>query len=116
VLAIGAIGWTASVVLSSSLLGVGASKLSSVGSVMALVATVFLDVLLIPRYGAMGAAIATSCGFFSAGAAAIIGFERRFRFSPREYLPRIDDLRTIQALAASTFAAVRRRRLLPPTA
>jgi O-antigen/teichoic acid export membrane protein len=93
VLALGAIGWTTSIILSSALLGARSSRLSSVGSVVALMVGIVLDVALIPPLGALGAAIATTCGFYAAAAAAVFAFKRRFDVPRRAFIPGRDDLR-----------------------
>jgi O-antigen/teichoic acid export membrane protein len=109
VLAAGAVGWTTSVVLSSALLGAGASRLSSIGSFTALLVGVALDIALIPSMGSLGASLATTGGFLFAGLTTAIVFQRRFGTSSREFIPDKDDVAALRASARSALATARRR-------
>ncbi len=106
ILAVGSIGWTVSTVLSGALLGAKSPRLASRGAVVAMTVTVALDAALIPPYAAVGAAIATSIGFFAAATATIVAFTNRFRLSPRALVPGSDDGRELIRFAR---AALRRR-------
>jgi O-antigen/teichoic acid export membrane protein len=110
VLAAGAVGWTTSVVLSSALLGARASRLSSIGSVAALLVGIALDIALIPPYGAIGAAIATTSGFVAAGIASAIAFSVRFDTPTREFVPGRADLAELAGFGRNALTAVSKRR------
>ena len=67
---------------------------------MSLVVGIALDLVLIPRYGASGAAAAASAAFLAGGFAALIVFRRRNPFAWRALLlPRRSDLAVFRALA-----------------
>jgi O-antigen/teichoic acid export membrane protein len=87
-----AIGFVASAVFSSALLASGAPGLSSLGPVISLVLGVVLDVLLIPRLGATGAAIAASAALLAGGAAAAVAYGMRSGLRPAALLPRRADV------------------------
>ena len=109
-LAAGAVGWTTSVVLSSALLGARASRLSSIGSVAALCVGIALDIVLIPSYGAIGAAIATTSGFVAAGIASAIAFSIRFNTPTREFVPGRADLAELAGFGRNALTTVSKRR------
>jgi Na+-driven multidrug efflux pump len=74
--------------------------LSSVGPFVSLVVGIALDLVLIPRFGASGAAAAASAAFLAGGFAALIVFRRRNPFAWRSLLlPRRGDLAVFRALA-----------------
>jgi O-antigen/teichoic acid export membrane protein len=106
VLAFGAVGWTASTILSGALLGAHAPKLASRGAIVAACITVVLDVTLIPPFAANGAAIATTGGFFAAAVATALAFTRRFQLSPRELLPTAADARLVAAFGRRALRRV----------
>jgi O-antigen/teichoic acid export membrane protein len=102
----GALGFAATAVFSSALMAGSAPGLSSVGPLVSLVLGIALDLILIPRYGASGAAAAASVAFLAGGSAALLVFRRRSPFSWRLLLlPRRSDLSVFRALARPLRAA-----------
>jgi O-antigen/teichoic acid export membrane protein len=94
-----AIGFVASAVFSNALLASGAPALSSLGPVVALTVGVTLDLLLIPRLGASGAAIAASAALLCGGTAAAVAYGVRSGLPPAALLPRKADLELLANLA-----------------
>ena len=92
-----AIGFVASAVFSNALLASGAPALSSLGPVVSLTVGVTLDLVLIPRLGASGAAIAASAALLCGGTAAAVAYGLRSGLPPGALIPR----RTDVALLAS---------------
>jgi O-antigen/teichoic acid export membrane protein len=96
----GALGFVSVAVFSYALVAGSAPGLSSVGPLASLVVGVVLDLVLIPRFGASGAAAAASLAFLAGGCAALAVFRRRHPFSwGALLLPRRDDLAVFRALA-----------------
>jgi O-antigen/teichoic acid export membrane protein len=97
----GALGFAAIAVFSYALVASSSPGLSSTGPLVALALGVALDLLLIPRFGASGAAAAASAAFLAGGCAALAAFRRRNPFAWRSLLlPRRGDLMVFRALAA----------------
>lgn len=97
----GAFGFAATAVFSYALVAGSSPGLSSIGPLVSLTLGVALDVVLIPRFGASGAAAAASAAFLAGGCAALAVFRRRNPFAWRSLLlPRRDDLMVFRALAA----------------
>jgi O-antigen/teichoic acid export membrane protein len=97
----GALGFAAMAVFSYALVGGSAPGSSSVGPFVSLVVGVSLDLVLIPRFGASGAAAAASAAFLAGGCAALLAFRRLHPFPWRAFvLPRRGDLVVFRALAA----------------
>jgi O-antigen/teichoic acid export membrane protein len=95
----GALGFAATAVFSYALVGGSSPGLSSVGPLVSLVLGVALDLVLIPRFGASGAAAAASAAFLAGGLAALLVFRRRNPFAWRSFLlPRRSDLAVFRAL------------------
>jgi O-antigen/teichoic acid export membrane protein len=96
----GSLGFAATAVFSHALVASSSPGLSSLGPLVSLLVGVALDLVLIPRFGASGAAAAASAAFLAGGAAALTAFARRNAFSWRELvLPRRGDLAVLRALA-----------------
>jgi O-antigen/teichoic acid export membrane protein len=96
----GALGFAAMAVFSYALLAGSSPGLSSIGPLVSLGLGVALDLLLIPRFGASGAAAAASAAFLAGGCATIGVFRRRNPFALRALLlPRRGDLVVFRALA-----------------
>jgi O-antigen/teichoic acid export membrane protein len=96
----GALGFAATAVFSYALVAASSPGLSSVGPFVSLVVGIALDLVLIPRFGASGAAAAASAAFLAGGFAALIVFRRRNPFAWRSLLlPRRGDLAVFRALA-----------------
>jgi O-antigen/teichoic acid export membrane protein len=102
----GALGFAAIAVFSNALVAASSPGFSSIGPFVALVLGIALDLVLIPRYGASGAAAASSAAFLAGGCAALIAFRRRSPFDWRALLhPRRGDLTVFRALAGPLRAA-----------
>ena len=102
----GALGFAATAVFSSALMAGSSPGLSSVGPLVSLVLGLALDVVLIPRFGASGAAAAASAAFLVGGSAALVAFRHRNPFAWRLLLlPRRSDLTVFRALARPLRAA-----------
>jgi O-antigen/teichoic acid export membrane protein len=96
----GALGFAATAVFSYALMGSSAPGLSSLGPVTALGVGLGLDLLLIPAFGASGAAAAASAAFLAGGAVALVAFRRRHAFQWRAVVaPQRRDLVVFRALA-----------------
>jgi O-antigen/teichoic acid export membrane protein len=95
----GAFGFAAMAVFSYALVAGSSPGFSSVGPTMSLGVGVALDLVLIPRFGASGAAAAASAAFLAGGAAALVSFRHRNPFAWRALLqPRRTDLVVFRAL------------------
>jgi O-antigen/teichoic acid export membrane protein len=95
-----AIGYVAVSIFSSALVASGAPGRSSLGPLVSLVVATALDFLLIPPYGASGAAAAASIGYLAGGGTALVLYRRWAAFSWLTLLrPRRGDLDLVHALA-----------------
>jgi O-antigen/teichoic acid export membrane protein len=90
-----ALGFAAFRVFSAPLLAAGSPGLSSVGAAVALAVGVALDLALIPRFGASGAAAAATLAFLAGGGAAALVFQRQSQFAWLELVPGRDDVRAL---------------------
>jgi O-antigen/teichoic acid export membrane protein len=72
----GTVGYLASRVFSSALLGSSAPGLSALAATTSLLVGIALDVALIPVFGAEGAAAAASAAFIAGGTVAMIAYSR----------------------------------------
>jgi O-antigen/teichoic acid export membrane protein len=96
----GAFGFAAMVVFSSALVAGSSPGFSSLGPTVSLGVGIALDLVLIPRFGASGAAAAASAAFLAGGLAALAAFRHRNPFAWRSLLlPRRGDLVVFRALA-----------------
>lgn len=96
----GALGFAATAVFSNALVASTSPGLSSLGPLASLVVGVGLDLVLIPRFGATGAAAAASTAFLAGGCVAVAVYARRSPFAWRALvLPRRGDLAVLRALA-----------------
>ena len=114
ILAPGAIGFLVMRVFSSALMGAALPGRSSVPPMAALVTGVVLDLVLMPPYGAIGAAVASTAAFAAGGIAGIVLYRRVDRFALRELAPGRTDAQSI--LERSTRALGRARRSAGGTA
>ena len=119
----GTAGYLALAVFSSGLLASGAPGRSSVGVIASVLVTVVLDLVLVPRYGAQGAAAAASAGYVVGGVSSLLLFRALEPFSWRSLVvPRRADGALVRALAGplgrisrpSRAAASGGRELLAP--
>jgi O-antigen/teichoic acid export membrane protein len=103
----GAWGYAAQKVFSSALTGLGQPGRSSLGPLTALLTGLALDAVLIPLYGAQGAAGAASAAFIAGGIASLVAFHLAVPFPTRALLPTVADARTIAGVV-SGYRARRR--------
>jgi O-antigen/teichoic acid export membrane protein len=101
-LAPSAFGFAASALFSNALLASGAPGLSSLGPSVSLVAGVALDLVLIPRFGATGAAAAASVALLAGGAVAAAAYGVR---RPAALVPRRADVELLTILATRRAGA-----------
>ncbi len=94
-----AIGFVSSAVFSNALLASGSPALSSLGPVVSLAVGITLDIVLIPRLGATGAAIAASSALLTGGAAAAAAYVLRVRLRPGALVPRRADVALLASRA-----------------
>jgi O-antigen/teichoic acid export membrane protein/peptidoglycan/xylan/chitin deacetylase (PgdA/CDA1 family) len=114
ILSLGAFGYAASAIFSGGLLGASRPGRSSFGPFVSLVLGISLDLLLIPRYGATGAALAATIAFAGGGLVAALLFRHAFGLTARELLPTGDDVReVVNQLRKRSFS---RRGVVGPTA
>lgn len=106
----GTVGYLAIALFSSALLASGAPGRSSVGPFLSLVATVVLDVLLVPRYGATGAAVAASTGYLGGGLAALLLFRGLAPFPWRTLVPLRADVALVRTVVAPLARIAERAR------
>jgi O-antigen/teichoic acid export membrane protein len=99
----GGIGYTALVVFSASALASSAPGRSSLGPLVAVVVGITLDFVLIPSYGATGAAIAASAAFLAGGIAAAVVYRTIAEIDPRMLVPRRIDFDLIRGQARRVF-------------
>jgi O-antigen/teichoic acid export membrane protein len=108
-----AIGYVAVSIFTSALVASGAPGRSSLGPLVSLVVATALDLLLIPAYGASGAAAAASIGYLAGGGTALVLYRRWAAFSWLTLLrPQRGDLDLVHALAGplgSRISGWRRR-------
>jgi O-antigen/teichoic acid export membrane protein len=97
----GALGFAATAVFSNALVASKSPGLSSLGPLVSLVVGVALDLVLIPRFGATGAAAAASTAFLAGGSVAVAAYASRSPFAWKALLlPRRGDLEVLRALAS----------------
>jgi O-antigen/teichoic acid export membrane protein len=106
----GTFGFAASSVFSNALVGSSSPGFSSLGPIVSLVVGFALDLALIPRFHATGAAAAASIAFLAGGATALITYRRVSPFRWRALLvPHRGDLDVLRALAGPLLRAQPRR-------
>jgi O-antigen/teichoic acid export membrane protein len=95
----GTLGFAASSVFSNALVGSSSPGLSSLGPIVSLLVGFGLDLALIPRFGATGAAAAASAAFLAGGTTALVTYHRVSPFTWRALLvPHRGDLDVLLAL------------------
>jgi O-antigen/teichoic acid export membrane protein len=94
-----AIGFATQGLFSGASLASFAPGRSSIGPVVALMTQTALDLVLIPRSGASGAAIAATTALIVGGAVSVLAYCSRFPFDWRALLPRLRDLGELRNLA-----------------
>ncbi len=99
----GGLGYGALVVAEAALYAAGSPGRASLGVVVALCVGVVLDLILVPPYGASGAAIAATAAFAAGGAAGMAFFRRTSPFFWRDARPgRSDFVAVIRAARSIT--------------
>jgi Na+-driven multidrug efflux pump len=94
----GVVGYAALSLFTSALLATSSPGLSSLGPLSSLIVSIVLDVMLIPHFGASGAAVAATVAFLVGGAVATTLYRRRAAFGWRDLLPRKVDVRDLWQL------------------
>jgi len=96
--------------LAGDMKGRGRAGLVSISAATALIATLLLDLLLIPRYGIEGAAVASLLAY-SAGAATLLAAYTRVTGAPlRRLIPTMADVATIASVVRRLAPGDRARR------
>jgi O-antigen/teichoic acid export membrane protein len=95
VLVLGAVGVVALKQLGSALTGQGRPGAASAGISVAFLATVVLDVILIPAHGGLGAAVASSVSYILGGLAIMLIFSKLLGGPLSLLVPRRHDLRLL---------------------
>jgi O-antigen/teichoic acid export membrane protein len=101
----GTLGFVAVTVLSNALLGSGSPGTASLPPLAALVVGIALDLILIPRYEATGAAIAATIAPLVGGMVAFLIFRARSRFAWRSVLPRRSDAVALRRLVSDVVGS-----------
>ena len=102
----GTLGLAANAVVSNALLGSSSPGLGSMGPFVALVVGLALDFLLIPAYGATGAAIASSVAYCTGAVASLLLYRRVTGFGLADLVPRARDARDLVLTAKGLAARV----------
>ena len=95
ILALGAFGIVALKLLGSALNAQGRPMRANIGVGVAFIATVALDLLLIPSHGGLGAAIASTLAYTAGGAAIVLVFARDLGRPATELIPRGSEVRPL---------------------
>jgi len=88
----GSIGVVALKQLASALTGQGAPTLASAAIALSFACTIVLDIVLIPPFGGLGAAAASTVAYTLGGVVAAVIFSRALRLPARDLVPRWDDV------------------------
>ena len=112
ILSLGAWGFAASAIFSGGLLGASRPGRASFGPFTSLVLGIVLDLILIPPFGAIGAASAATIAFAGGGIVAAVLFRSTFGLTLSELLPTRED--ATGALAQLHGLRNRRHALAPP--
>jgi O-antigen/teichoic acid export membrane protein len=97
----GTLGFVASVVFAQALFAISAPGLTSFAQIVSLVVDLGLDLALIPRLGATGAAIGSTAAFYAGGIVTLTAYRRRVPFSYRLLLPERGDLATARTAVSN---------------
>jgi O-antigen/teichoic acid export membrane protein len=95
----GTIGFVASDLFSSALVGSSLPGRGSLAPLVSLVVGVALDFALIPPLGATGAAVASACAFLAGGLTALVTYRMHARFAYRVLVPTRNDLAALRDVA-----------------
>jgi O-antigen/teichoic acid export membrane protein len=102
-LAPGAFGIVAIKLLGSALTAQGKPVLESAAIGVSFVATIALDIALIPDHGGLGAALASTIAYSVGGLAVAVIFARTLRAHPADFVPRPSDVGRLIAAARRTL-------------
>jgi O-antigen/teichoic acid export membrane protein len=108
VLVVGTCGILALQLLGSALTAQQRPELETAATGVALVATIVLDLLLIPPFGGLGAAAASAGAYTAGGVAAVLLASRTLGVRGRELIPRDADAGSLQRLAIEIATRGRR--------
>ncbi|HXV58052.1 MAG TPA: oligosaccharide flippase family protein [Gaiellaceae bacterium] len=97
VLAPGAFGITALKLFGNALTAQRRPMLANAAIAVAFGATIALDLLLIPRHGGLGAALASTLAYTAGGIAVAAIFGRTLRVRGADFVPRLGDIRQLAA-------------------
>jgi O-antigen/teichoic acid export membrane protein len=92
VLVPGALGMVSMKLLANVLTAQRKPMLANSAIAVAFVATIALDLLLIPSHGGLGAAIASTIAYLAGGIAVAVIFIRVLDARPRDLMPRLSDI------------------------
>ena len=110
VLALGAFGIIALKLLANALVAQRLPMLSTAAVAVAFAATIGLDLLLIPRYGGFGAALASTAAYTAGGLVAAMIFIRALDVPRSAMVPRVADVRELIVRAGTFFERLFSRR------
>jgi O-antigen/teichoic acid export membrane protein len=94
----GSFGWTAVSLTSAALVARNAPGRSSIGISVALVTGIVLDLVLMPPFGASGAAAASSAAFIAGGVAGLVTYRKIEPFELARLAPARADLAFLRRL------------------
>ncbi len=114
VLVIGAFGVAAMKLIGNALTAQRRPLLESAAAGLSFVAMVTLDLLLIPRYGGDGAAVASAIAYLAGGSLAIHLFSRTLDVSPGQLAPSSADIKILRSLISTAGDRVGRLRQPQP--
>jgi O-antigen/teichoic acid export membrane protein len=98
ILAVGGFGIVAMKLLGSALIAQRRPVLETIATASAFAATIVLDVLLIPRHGGVGAAVASTAAYSVGGLAVAVIAARSLRFPLRSLVPTLADIRSARGM------------------
>ena len=101
VLTLGVFGVVALKLLGNAITAQRKPGLASIGIAAGFICTIVLDVVLIPRYGALGAAVASSIAYTLGGAIVAFVFVRALRGRARDLVPRGSDVKSLARIGLS---------------
>ncbi|MBN1461505.1 MAG: polysaccharide biosynthesis C-terminal domain-containing protein [Armatimonadetes bacterium] len=83
-------------IINSYLITIGRPGVAVCGSLVGVISTISLDLVLIPRWSATGAAVASSVAYAFFALFMLVAFHRVARLDFRAYLPSLADLQTLR--------------------
>jgi O-antigen/teichoic acid export membrane protein len=110
VLALGAFGVVALQQLGNALTAKGRPGLATVGATVGFAVTIALDIVLIPPYGGLGAALASTLAYTAGGLATLVLFRRLFGTRAGDLVPRPSDASALWRIGSGGLSALARGR------